>query len=615
MARLLQGLVEQQDERRQDRHAGQHTEQDALRHHDAEVASQRERHEAQGQEARDRRDGAADDGRQRGADGVSHGLAFIGVDRALLIVAVPQEDGIVHRHGQLQHGGQCLGDVGNLAHEPVAAEVQQNGGANAGEEHKRDEPAVKEDHHGHARQHNGNGNVDRLLLLAQVLQIRHEGGHAGDEALLARNGANFSDGVHCLVRGGRGVEKHGHHRRVAGVEGVIELVGQKLHRDGRVHQGVVPQDRLHMLDGFELFLQGGNVLFRHILHDDEGECALAEVLQQCVLPDDGVHVVRQIIEHVVVDPGLQHAEHSRDHQKHREDQDRDAAAHDRFGKSHGLTSFLIKFRIQNIRLLVPDDLDHAARDAEVQDALCQHRDAEQDQQRPRAVHRAEHEQQPGQTRHDRKRQDQPPRPQAEALRIRCRLDLEQAVGQNADAEHQTEEAHKLHGTHEHDQPEHDQQDPIGQIELKRQPVQIAGKIPHQLHRAESDHHAAHQNAEQLHGKVGHRNEQHTEHAVQRRKDDVARLRRAHEFHGTHESTSFDFWAAPPGLPLGTVQSIPHRPPPRHRQCRSPAGFSDTEAVLPNGRAKKRHRPPNCHCEAPKGPCNLWKALPFRTGRR
>ena len=42
MARLLQGLVEQQDERRQDRHAGQHTEQDALRHHDAEVASQRE---------------------------------------------------------------------------------------------------------------------------------------------------------------------------------------------------------------------------------------------------------------------------------------------------------------------------------------------------------------------------------------------------------------------------------------------------------------------------------------------------------------------------------------------------------------------------------------------
>ena len=29
--------------------------------------------------------------------------------------------------------------------------------------------------------------------------------------------------------------------------------------------------------------------------------------------------------------------------------------------------------------------------------------------------------------------------------------------------------------------------------------------------------------------------------------------------------------------------IADSPPPRHRQCRSPAGFSDTEAVLPNTR--------------------------------
>ena len=68
----------------------------------------------------------------------------------LLFVAVPQEDGVVHGDGQLQHGGQRLGDVGYLTEEVVAAQIKQDAHADAGKEHKGHQPAVQQDHHGGA---------------------------------------------------------------------------------------------------------------------------------------------------------------------------------------------------------------------------------------------------------------------------------------------------------------------------------------------------------------------------------------------------------------------------------------------------------------------------------
>ena len=109
----------------------------------------------------------------------------------LLVVAVPQEDGIVHGHSQLQHGGQCLCDVGNLTQEIVGAHVQQNHGTDGGQEHQGNQPAIQQQEHGGAGQQHGQTNVEWLLLLAQVFQVHHQGGHAGDEALLAAHPANF----------------------------------------------------------------------------------------------------------------------------------------------------------------------------------------------------------------------------------------------------------------------------------------------------------------------------------------------------------------------------------------------------------------------------------------
>jgi hypothetical protein len=64
---------------------------------------------------------------------------------------VPEEDGIVHRDGQLQHRGQGLGDVGDLADEIVGAHVVDDRDADADQEHEGRQPVVERQHHGGQR--------------------------------------------------------------------------------------------------------------------------------------------------------------------------------------------------------------------------------------------------------------------------------------------------------------------------------------------------------------------------------------------------------------------------------------------------------------------------------
>ena len=52
-------------------------------------------------------------------NGIGHGLVLVLRQRLLLLVAVPQEDGIVQGDGQLQHGGHGLGDIADLPQEEV----------------------------------------------------------------------------------------------------------------------------------------------------------------------------------------------------------------------------------------------------------------------------------------------------------------------------------------------------------------------------------------------------------------------------------------------------------------------------------------------------------------
>ena len=81
---------------------------------------------------------------------------------------------------------------------------------------------------------------------------------------------------------------------------------------------------------FDLLYQRRHILIGHILHDHEGEAAFSEFIQQLLLSLHGVHGLRQVIQHVIVDSGPDHADHGRDHQQQRDDQDGDFVLYDCF---------------------------------------------------------------------------------------------------------------------------------------------------------------------------------------------------------------------------------------------------------------------------------------------
>ena len=330
----LQGPVEHQNEGGQHGHAAQHPQQDPLGHHDAQVAAHGEAHEAQGDEARHRGDGGTDHASQGGLDGGGHGLALVPVEPPLLVITVPQEDGIVHRNGQLKYGGEGFGNVRDLPHEVVAAQVHEDHHPDAGQEHKGDQPAVQQEQHGSAGQGHRDAHIDGLLLLAQVLQVRHQGRHPGDEALLSRDAPDLPNGVHGQVGGGGGVKEHGHHGGAAGVERIIQLPGQQLHGDRQIQQGIIPQHGLHMVHLLDLRPEGGSVPVRHVLQDEEGEGPLAKFIQELVLPDHGVHVGRKVVQHIVVDARPRHPQNGGNQQEKGQNEDGDAVSDHRFGKTH-----------------------------------------------------------------------------------------------------------------------------------------------------------------------------------------------------------------------------------------------------------------------------------------
>ena len=166
---FLQRLIKNEDQCRQYRYAAENAEQHALCHDNAEVASHGEGHKAQSRETGDRSNRAADNAFQGFADGYRHSIFVVAVFFTLFIVAVPEENGIVHSYGKLQHSGQRFCDVRDFAHEVIGAEVQKDHHADAGQKDKRDKPAIEKYHHSGTGKEYGNTDINRFFFLTKIL--------------------------------------------------------------------------------------------------------------------------------------------------------------------------------------------------------------------------------------------------------------------------------------------------------------------------------------------------------------------------------------------------------------------------------------------------------------
>ena len=300
MSALLKRFIQHKDQGRKNGNASDHADKDTLCHDQTEVSAHGETHEAQSDESGNGRNRASDDARQRLTDRHHHSFLVIREPLALLVVAVPQEDGIVHGDRQLKDGGECFCNIGDLAEKDIRTEIQNDHHADRKKEDDRGQEAVQQKLHRDERKHDRNRNVDRFLFLAQFLKVRNERGHTGNEALLISDLTDIGDRLHRLVGGCGCIEEYRHDSRVVGVKRVVQFLREHLHRDRKIQDGIVPNDRLDVFDLFDLRFQGRYLKRRHVLYDHEGKSTLAEFIQQLFLADDGLHVLRQVIEHIVV---------------------------------------------------------------------------------------------------------------------------------------------------------------------------------------------------------------------------------------------------------------------------------------------------------------------------
>ena len=68
-----------------------------------------------------------------------------------------------------------------------------------------------------------------------------------------------------------------------------------------------------MINFFQPGLQRVNITSRHALDYYKRERAFPEIMHELVLPYHRIHVLGQIVQHIVIDTGIGYSQHRRDH--------------------------------------------------------------------------------------------------------------------------------------------------------------------------------------------------------------------------------------------------------------------------------------------------------------
>ena len=114
MRGLCNQVIHHADDAREQRHRAQHAEDNALAHNDAEIAAEREAHKANCDEARNRRQAAADNRGERLPDCGGHRFIAVAAKRLLLPCSCAKGRWVIQRYGQLEHCRNRLGDIRNF---------------------------------------------------------------------------------------------------------------------------------------------------------------------------------------------------------------------------------------------------------------------------------------------------------------------------------------------------------------------------------------------------------------------------------------------------------------------------------------------------------------------
>ena len=293
---LFDCAVQQPDHAGQQYNRSQQSQHNAFAHHNAKVFAQGKAHETNGDKAGDGRQTRPENRGEGQMNGFGHRLIPVLCQCLLLLVAVPQEDGIVQRDSQLQDSSHCLGDIADLTQEEVRAHVPQDGYADAQQKDQREQEGIHRDHQDQSAQRNGDGDIGGFLGFHQFLGVGDDGGQSADKTLFTSHFPHLLDGFHGGLRGGTLIEEDGGQHTVTAAEFAAKILRNDLQRELSPGEGSIPDDGIHVGNLPDGILHVSLFPDVHSLGDQQGKRAFAEILQQDLLTFYGLQVLRQVIE-------------------------------------------------------------------------------------------------------------------------------------------------------------------------------------------------------------------------------------------------------------------------------------------------------------------------------
>ena len=329
---LVHGLAEGHQQRRHEEEHREQAAEDGLDQGHAHIHAQAELHEGHGREPGDGGQAAGKDLRNGGGQGLHHGVMDVQA-LVLFLVAVAEDDGIVHRQGQLQHNGHGVGYEGDGPHQKVGADVD-DGRHHKGQDHHRDlgigaggKDQHGQDHDDHEDQHGQHllrhqiGEAEAYLRVDGDVPVSQQRLHLLQSLLAAFRG--------CHIRKGQVEER-----------GIVLIVGSAL----------VKLDQDHILYLGKLPGQGFGILEADVLHHDLGGAVGDELLLHDGQALLGFGVLRQIGGDILfhLDPSQgEHREH--EHRREKQQDPSPSVHHEARKPCHKALVFLVHGKVSPFR--------------------------------------------------------------------------------------------------------------------------------------------------------------------------------------------------------------------------------------------------------------------------
>ena len=280
--RAVDDVLKPQDERRHEQQYGEQAANDALGQHKAHIRTNAEAHDRQRKEADHRSRARSADGRYGLPQSVGHGL--FGLDAVCFFAGerMQQEDGIVHRAGQLQDRTDRIGHERDLPEKQVGAHADDDGNAHDQQKQGRFKPRSRGNHQNEEDDHNGQRHNARDLAVDGWAKHGVRRCRTGHDALALDDGLDFMHRFMGAV-GGVAFQKGDVHIGIAVLVVVLDVaVIDEFTRTIDVGRGVAPQDHVDPIDLGNLILDRlgfpqRDILEHHTAHAGIGEFFLHDV--------------------------------------------------------------------------------------------------------------------------------------------------------------------------------------------------------------------------------------------------------------------------------------------------------------------------------------------------